>query len=231
MRFWTGTMQERWNKIQKTLQEALQKRGTPAERIILVGATKGVTPEKIRQAYALGLRVVGENRIQEALPKMEALKDLDLSWHFIGHLQKNKAHLAVKHFSLIQSVDSLRLAQHLEKVAQAEEKVIPVFVEVNIGKELTKYGVMPEEVEALCEKISEMDHLRLQGLMTLPPYHPDPEKVRPFFHKMRKLFEKLQASFSTLEHLSMGMSEDYPVAIEEGATMIRLGRALFGERL
>ncbi len=217
-------------RVKEKIKKAKEKSGKK-DFIYLLGATKGVTVEKIKEAMDSGLKLFGENRIQEALPKIEKLKGEDINWHFIGHLQKNKAKDAIENFSLIQSIDSLGLAKRLQQIAQIEEKMVEILVEINIGGEATKYGVMVEELPQFIEEIAKFDNLKLKGIMAIPPYNPDPEKVRPYFKQMYEIYEKLSSIFSSIEYLSMGMSEDYEVAIEEGSNMVRIGRAIFGERL
>lgn len=224
------SIKENVQKILERIEKAKERAGRK-DFIYLLGATKGVLPEKIREAYDSGLKLFGENRIQEGLPKIEKLKDLDIDWHFIGHLQKNKAKEAIENFSLIQSVDSLSLAKRLQQIAQIEEKIIPFLIEINIGDEPTKYGVKVEELPQFIEEVQNFDNLKFKGIMAIPPYNPDPEKVRPYFKEMYKIYEKLSSIFSSVEYLSIGMSEDFEVAIEEGSNMVRIGRAIFGERL
>lgn len=201
-----------------------------SDEVTVLCATKGVTPERLREAAALGLALFGENRMQEALPKIAALEGTGVVWHFIGTLQKNKATAAVEHFSCVQSVDSVGLARRLQSAALQAEKMVSVFIEINIGDEPLKGGVKAADLPALLEELARLDNLRFEGLMCVPPYHPDPERSRPYFQQMRAIYDRLSPLFPTLSHLSMGMSEDYAVAVEEGATMVRIGRALFGER-
>jgi len=224
------SIKENIKKVQEKIEEALKRSGRN-DKVILLGATKGVLPEKIIEAIDCGLKVFGENRIQEALPKIEKLKDFDIDWHFIGHLQKNKAKEAIENFSLIQSVDSIGLAKRLQQISQMEEKIVPILVEINIGNEPTKYGIKIEDLPQFIDEVSKMENLKLKGLMAIPPYNPDPEKVRPYFKEMYKIYEKLSSIFKNFEYLSIGMSEDFEVAIEEGSNLVRIGRAIFGERL
>ena len=228
---WNMSVAERLDSVRERVARACQRSGRAVEEVLLLGATKSASVNRIREAVDAGLDLFGENRIQEALPKIAGLRDLPLRWHFIGKLQKNKAGQAVEHFEMIQSVDSPGLAERLERVASPAEVIVPVLLEVNVGQEISKSGVLPGEVPTLCARIREFEHLRLEGLMSIPPYHPDPERVRPFFVELRRLFEDMSSSYSTVDTLSMGMSEDYEVAIEEGSTLIRLGRTLFGERI
>ena len=223
-------LRDRLSEIMDRMDRACRRSGREMEEVTLLGATKTVGPETIRKACEAGLELFGENRVQEAVGKIEALADFPLTWHFIGKLQKNKAGPAIDLFSLIQSVDSASLAERLERVASQKEALVSVLVEVNVGSEITKGGIPPDEVEDLCARITEMEHLTVKGLMAIPPYHPDPEHVRPYFRQLRTLFDGLSGRYRSMEVLSMGMSEDFEVAIEEGSTLVRLGRVLFGER-
>lgn len=226
-------LSERIRQVRAQIAEAAARSGRSAEAVTLVAVTKTVPVERVRQAYELGLRVFGENRVQEAREKVGALAALPaIHWHLIGHLQTNKVARAVELFEMVQSVDSARLAEALNKQMEARSKRLPVLLEVNVGGEASKEGVKPEELAQLAELVVRLPHLEVQGLMTVAPYSPEPEVVRPVFRRLRGLRDEMRERFPGTEwpHLSMGMSEDYVVAIEEGATMIRLGRALFGER-
>ena len=190
----------------------------------LVAISKGQPVEAVRAAYTAGLRHFGENRIQEALPKIDAATDagVEATWHLVGHLQSNKAKAAATTFDAIHSVDSARLLARLDRAAPAPRDVL---LQVNIAAEPQKQGVAPEEVEALVEGAREAANLRLRGLMTIAPMAADPEEVRPVFRDLRALADRF-----ALTDLSMGMTDDFEVAIEEGATLVRVGRAIFGER-
>jgi pyridoxal phosphate enzyme (YggS family) len=202
----------------------------PAE-IGIVAVTKGHPLDTVREAAAGGLLDVGENRVQEALEKQEAWPDAPVRWHLIGHLQRNKAKLAVGRFALIHSVDSLRLADELEKVATGKGLTQDVLVQVNVAREPQKDGASPEEAEALALHVTTLRHLRLRGLMTMAPLTDDAAVVRATFRGLRELRDRLPSSLMPHpSHLSMGMSSDFEIAIEEGATMLRLGTVLFGER-
>jgi len=191
--------------------------------IKIIGASKTMPAERIREAYNAGMRFFGENRIQEAISKIPVLPD-DIEWHFIGHLQTNKVRDAVRFFSWIQSVDSTRLLAAIEKEAARQQKKMLLLVEMNLGGEETKHGLDPGDLSDLMNIKSEWTEIR--GLMAIPPFFKNPELVRPYFQKLRMVAE----SHPQLTELSMGMSQDYLVAIEEGATMVRIGTALFGER-
>ena len=210
--------------------EAARARSGRQDSVTLLGATKGVTVPVLEEALEAGLDCFGENRMQDALPKVGALAGRGATWHFIGHLQKNKAAAAVEHFAVVQSVDTPGLALKLQAAAREAEVSLPVLIEINIGEEAAKTGCPPAGLPALVETLETCDNLAFEGLMVVPPYHPDPERTRPYFRQMRELYDRLAGVFPRVRHLSMGMSEDFEVAIEEGATMIRVGRALFGER-
>jgi PLP dependent protein len=223
-------------RVQKCIATAAIRSGRRPETITLVAVTKTVPPERIREAYVEGLRVFGENRIQEFGVKIGALRDLsDAEWHMIGHLQTNKATKAVELFRHIDSVDSVRLAHKLNDAATEVRKPVSVLIEINIGGENAKSGVAPDsaELQELLDSSPELTGLEFHGLMTVPPYNEDPERSRPYFRKMRELFDQLASRnipAVRMEVLSMGMSHDFEVAIEEGSTCVRIGTAIFGER-
>jgi PLP dependent protein len=214
---------------------ALRARRRP-EEIALMAVTKTFPPELIREAYNTGLRLFGENRVQEFAAKVEALRDLrDAQWHMIGHLQSNKAAKAAGLFSGIDSVDSVRLGQRLSASARELGKKTPVLVEINVGGERAKSGVAPEsaELEEILRAAPELDHLEIRGLMTVPPFTEDPEGSRPYFKQLRELQREIAARKLpevTMSVLSMGMSHDFEIAIEEGSTCVRVGTSIFGER-
>ena len=209
-------------RIFDQIHDAAERVGRDPASIKLIAVTKTVAPERIREAIQAGVRDIGENRLQEALPKREQLRDLGLTWHFIGHLQTNKARKAVENFDWIQCLDRLELAA---KLNQAPAKPLPVLVEVKLHDEPNKSGMVEADLPAFIEQLTNHPQLQLRGLMAVPPFFEDPEEVRPYFQKLRKLAERF-----ALPELSMGMSHDFQVAIEEGATMVRIGTALFGER-
>lgn len=198
----------------------------------LEAAAKGQPPEKIVEAIEAGVKIIGENYVQEALAA-QAIIGRAVRWHFIGHLQKNKVKKAVEIFDLIETVDSFELALEIEKRAEAAAKVMPVLIEVNSGREPQKFGVWPEKVIDLACQIVKLPHLRFMGLMTMGPLAGDPEEARPYFRETRLLFEELKRlnlPNSELRYLSMGMTNSYRVAIEEGANLIRIGTKIFGPR-
>ncbi|MBO0800265.1 MAG: YggS family pyridoxal phosphate-dependent enzyme, partial [Blastocatellia bacterium] len=205
--------------------------------VTLVGASKTFAPAVIKSAIDAGLRVVGENRVQEAAPKIAELRSTlpheHIQWHLIGHLQSNKARRAVELFDMIQSVDSLKLAERLDAIAGELGRRLPILIEVNLGGESAKSGVVSEDALPLCERMENFAHLELRGLMAVPPRLGDSEEVRPFFRRLRELREQAKRAGivgGQFKDLSMGMSDDFETAIEEGATFVRLGTALFGSR-
>lgn len=198
----------------------------------LVAATKQRSVDEIRQAFEGGLKIVGENYIQEAKDKFSIL-GTKLRWHFIGHLQKNKIKSAVKIFNMVETLDSVELAAVLDKECKTINKVMPVLIEVNSAREAQKSGVLPQDAEALLKGILQFSNLKPMGLMTMGPWLDDAQKLRPFFRETKNLFDKIKNNYSSeLEwiYLSMGMSSSYKVAIEEGANIVRIGTAIFGER-
>ena len=219
-------------RVRERMAAACARTGRRPEDVRLVAVSKTIPAERIRQAYEAGLRDFGENRVQEAEAKRPALANFDITWHLVGHLQTNKARAARKLFQYIQSVDSLRLAERLNRVALPGQR-LPVLLEVNLGNEPTKSGAREEEVLQLAEGVSLLPTLELRGLMVVPPFFDDPEGARPFFRRLRELAELIQSRNLpgvSMGELSMGMSHDFEVAIEEGATMVRIGTAIFGPR-
>jgi pyridoxal phosphate enzyme (YggS family) len=220
-------------RVQERIAAACRRSGRRAEDVKLVAVTKTVPPDRIRQAYSAGLRDFGENRVQEAADKRPALSDLTVTWHMIGHLQTNKARPARELFHWVHSVDSLRLATKLDQSVVCSGERLQVLLEVNLGGEASKSGVKEHEVLELAQQVSRLETLELRGLMTVPPFLEDPEQVRPYFRRLRELAGKIESARLpgiSMRDLSMGMSHDFEVAIEEGATIVRVGTAIFGER-
>jgi len=217
--------------VRARIDRAAQRVGRRTDEITLIAVSKTFSAEAIRAAYDAGLRHFGENRIQEMQAKHPQLAGLEATWHFIGHLQSNKVRPAVELFDRIDAVDSVPLARKLDVAASEHGKRLPVLVEVHLGGEASKSGAEPGGLQGLAEAIDLLPSLDLRGLMAVPPYSEDPERVRPYFRQLRELRDELSRrlgrAFSTL---SMGMSHDFEVAIEEGATEIRVGTALFGAR-
>jgi pyridoxal phosphate enzyme (YggS family) len=222
--------------VQQRIAAAAIRSGRGAEEITLMAVSKTFPPEQIRQAHVAGLRVFGENRVQEFAGKIAPLRDLrDAEWHMIGHLQTNKVSQAAELFSHIDSIDSVRLARKLNSAASDLGKKLSALIEINIGGEAAKAGVVPDspELETLLNAAPELPFLDLHGLLTVPPFSDDSLQSRPYFRKMREIFNHIadrRLPAVRMEVLSMGMSHDYEVAIEEGATCIRVGTAIFGTR-
>ncbi len=225
---------ERISDIYKSISHAAMRAGRNPEDVRLIAVTKTVSVEKIREAIDAGLRIFGENRVQEAQKKVmsDELRVMGekIYWHLIGHLQKNKAKYAVELFDLIHSVDSRGLAHEIDRHAERKGKIQNVLVEVKLSHERTKHGVLKTDLTGLLEVINDLKNLNLRGLMTIPPFFDDPEEARPYFRELRELRDKAVSAGLTLPELSMGMSGDFEIAIEEGATMVRIGTAIFGER-
>jgi hypothetical protein len=217
--------------IRERIAQSAARAARTTDDITLVAVSKTFPLEAIRAAYELGLRHFGENRVQEWESKRAAVADLDATWHLIGHLQSNKARRAANLFGRVDSVDSIALAQKLDAAATSEAKQLKVLIEVHLGGEETKSGVQEADLPALAESIVRLQHVELLGFMAIPPYFDEPERVRPYFKKLRELRDQVASKLGTpLKVLSMGMSHDFEIAIEEGATEIRVGTALFGER-
>jgi len=221
-------------KVQEAVVKAAVRTGRDADGIRLVAVTKTVGSDRIAEAAAAGARIFGENRVQEARQKITNLKseisNLSAEWHLIGSLQKNKAKTAVRLFDLIQSVDSYELAAILDKCAGQENAVQRILVQVKLSAEESKHGISENDLFGLLEKVCALEHLRVEGLMTIPPYFDDPEQSRPYFRRLQDLRDRAVQRGFYLPELSMGMSNDYEVAVEEGATLVRVGTAIFGER-
>jgi hypothetical protein len=236
-------------RVREGIDRAAVRAGRRAEEITLIAVSKTHSAPQIRQIYEAGVRHFGENRVQEWEPKHALLADLDATWHMIGHLQSNKVARAIRLFDAIDSVDSLALAERLDRAKKdfntegtestakrarsvARGHRLPVLIEVKLDPNETKSGVSGEELPRLAEAVSQMPHLELRGLMGVPAYFDDPEEARPYFRRLRELRDAMRAQIGreSMQALSMGMSHDFEIAIEEGATEIRIGTALFGER-
>jgi pyridoxal phosphate enzyme (YggS family) len=225
-----GTIEENLLKVKERIGDAATRVGRDPAQITLIAVSKTVETERIREAISAGMTTFGENYVQEARTKIEEIGQTGVQWHFIGHLQTNKAKYAVRLFDLIQAVDSIKVAKELDKRAAASGKVMDCLIEVNISQEESKFGITSEYTRTLAQEMTKLKNISLKGLMTMPPYFDDPEPARPYFIALRTLQEKIAREGIPLPELSMGMSTDFEVAIEEGATMVRVGRAIFGER-
>ena len=222
-------MNSQTDDIGKSVKRILE---TIPPEVVLVAAAKTRTLEEVEAAIQAGVTHIGYNYIQEALPIIQAIGSR-VTWHMIGHLQRNKAKVAVQHFDMIETVDSWRLAQTLDRHCATMGKTMPVLVEINSGRESNKTGVPPNDVDELVQQISTLEHLHVEGLMTMGPRFGNPEDSRPYFQATREAFERLAAKNLpnvTMRYLSMGMSNSYQIAIEEGANIVRIGTKLFGER-
>jgi hypothetical protein len=228
-----ASIQDNIARVEERIAAACLRSGRRREDVRLVAVSKTHPAESVREAFAAGLRDFGENRVQEASAKCRTLADLGATWHLVGHLQSNKARLARELFNWVHSLDSLRLAEKLAQAAVPSGRRLPVLIEVNLGEETSKAGVRGAEVALLAEKIAALETLDLRGLMVIPPFLENPEGVRPYFRRLRALageIDKRNLCNVSMRELSMGMSNDFEVAIEEGATMVRVGTAIFGKR-
>lgn len=229
------TLVERIQQIRERIEHACTRSGRAAQSVRLMAVSKTHPARAICEAYAGGIRLFGENRVQEFASKAEGLADLDAEFHLIGHLQSNKAGKAAELFDAVQSVDSLKLARKLDAEATRVGKRLPVLVEINVGAEEAKSGFAPDsaELDQLWGAASQLRSLQIRGLMAIPPHTEDPEGARPYFRQLREIRDRLvtrKIPGVGLDDLSMGMSHDFEIAIEEGSTLVRIGTAIFGER-
>ncbi|MCP4118787.1 MAG: YggS family pyridoxal phosphate-dependent enzyme [Desulfobacteraceae bacterium] len=226
-------IKNRLQTIQDEIRSAAGAAGRNPDEVLLVSVSKRKSAALVKEAVDAGVTILGENYIQEAIDKIETLGEIPAAWHFIGHLQSNKARFAVKHFDLIHTVDSLKLAREINKQAKKIGKVQKILIQINISEEASKSGTGADEALALAKEISPFENVSVRGLMGMPPFFDAPEKARPFFKAMAEIKSAIEGENIpniSMEHLSMGMSGDFRVAIEEGATMVRIGTAIFGER-
>jgi pyridoxal phosphate enzyme (YggS family) len=225
---------ESLSAVHKKISHAAMRAGRDPSHIKLVVVSKTVPPLLIQEAADAGIRIIGENRVQEAEKKMEALRGRlpkTVSWHMIGHLQRNKAMLAVRLFDMIQSVDSIDLAKRIDRYAGQQNKVQQILIQVKLDREERKSGIEQRDLIPMLEEMQAFGNIHVVGLMTIPPFFENPEDVRPYFRQMREIRERAEGSGVHLSELSMGMSGDFEVAVEEGATMVRIGSAIFGRRV
>ena len=241
---WEERLRPRLTQVRERIAQAAERAHRSPESITLVAVTKGHPPEAVVAAWRLGVRDFGENRVEEGeekIPRVHALLTTLVGevppeemprWHMIGHIQSRKAARAVSPYVLVHSVDRLKIARRLDRFAGERDIVLPVLLEVNVSGEESKYGFHPEDVFSAVEEILALSHLRVEGLMTMAPFVADPEETRPVFRQLRRLRDALHARYPDVSwhHLSMGMSNDFEVAIEEGATIVRIGTAIFGPR-
>lgn len=225
-------LKDQLQEVEKRIQAACDRAGRKREEVTLIAVSKTKPVETLQEAYDLGVRIFGENKVQELTAKYEALPK-DIHWHMIGHLQTNKVKYIIDKAELIHSVDSLKLAETIEKEAAKHDLIADILVEVNVVEEESKFGMKMEEVIPFVEKVSAFPHVRVRGLMTIAPFVEDPEENRSIFADLHKLYidiKKKNHDNDTVSVLSMGMTNDYEVAIEEGATMVRVGTGIFGAR-
>jgi pyridoxal phosphate enzyme (YggS family) len=224
-----STIRENLLRVRERMERAARRVGRDPGEIKLVAVSKTVEPARIKEAIEAGASILGENYVQEAQKKIEEIGQT-VSWHFIGHLQSNKSKYAVRLFDMIHSLDSIPLAEELNRRAEQADRRLRVLIEVNLSREETKFGTDEERIWNLAKRILQLDHLSLEGLMTMPPYFDSPEMSRPYYVKLREVKEKLVKEGIPVTDLSMGMSNDFEIAIEEGATYVRVGTAIFGAR-
>jgi pyridoxal phosphate enzyme (YggS family) len=226
-------IRDRLGRVRERIDRAARRAGRKAEEVSLIAVSKTIDPPAIQQAVDAGIRDLGENRVQEGAEKISQVTGEGLRWHLIGHLQSNKARLAVRSFHAIQTIDSSGLAARLERIAEEESRHLSVLIQVKLGDEPTKTGADERDLPEIVATLDRTRHLGLRGLMAIPPFFDSPEETRPHFRRLRRTLDKInagRASERLLTELSMGMSHDFEVAIEEGATMVRVGTAIFGER-
>jgi pyridoxal phosphate enzyme (YggS family) len=224
-----STIRENLLRVRERIEKAARNVGRQPSEIKLVAVSKTVETDRIKEAIETGVAILGENYIQEAQKKIEEI-GRPVSWHFIGHLQSNKAKYAVRLFDMIHSLDSISLAEELNRKAEQADRMMTVMIEVNLSKEATKFGTDEVMVLNLAKRIQNLKHLSLEGLMTMPPYFDSPEMSRPYYIALRELKERMVKEGVPMKELSMGMSNDFEIAIEEGATFVRVGTAIFGPR-
>jgi pyridoxal phosphate enzyme (YggS family) len=245
-----SAIKENLLRVMERIEKAAQRSGRDPKEIRLVAVSKTVEPARIKEAIEAGVSILGENYVQEAKKKIEEIgrpactepasrslaegrrfgEGRPAAWHFIGHLQSNKAKYAVHLFDMIHSLDSIALAEELNRRAEQAGQMMKVLIEINLSGEATKFGTGESEILNLARRILQLNHLSLEGLMTMPPYFDSPEMSRPYYIQLRELKERLVEKGIPIRELSMGMSNDFEVAIDEGATYVRVGTAIFGER-
>lgn len=226
-------LKTRLENVLNRIKNAALACGRDPETIRLVAVSKTIPADMVKEAIEAGVKILGENYIQETRKKFDALSSYPVSWHFIGHLQTNKAKYAVRLFDLIHSVDSLKLAHELNKQAKKINKIQEILIQVNISMESTKSGIYEQDALGLIQDISRLENLSVKGLMTMPPFFDEPERARPYFSALRKLRDQIKKESIpniATDELSMGMTGDFEAAIDEGASLVRIGTAIFGKR-
>jgi len=225
-------IKENLDEIRQRIQAVCEKQGRDPGQVTLIAVTKTIDEDVVNQSLVFGITDIGENKVQEIERKYPNIRD-GINWHLIGHLQRNKVKYIIDKVAMIHSVDSLRLAEEIDKRAEGVGRVMPVLLQLNVAREETKFGLDMAELYALLEAVSRLKHLRVRGLMTMAPFAEDPEEVRWVFRKMKEIFEAVKLKdFEniSMEYLSMGMTNDYEVALEEGANMLRIGTGIYGPR-
>jgi len=225
-------IRERIKEIKDSIK-SIKKKNSIERDIKIIAVSKTFPSQAIKEVYKEGIKDIGENRYQEAIKKIEELKDFDIYWHFIGTLQTNKIRKIMEKFSIIQSVSKIKHIEKIDEIAKEKEIVYPFLIEINIGEEKSKSGFLKNQIDDVLDIVSRKNNIILKGFMAIPPYNPNPENSRKYFIEMKDIFDRYRAYITdniSIEELSMGMSEDYLIAIEEGATMVRIGRGIFGER-
>lgn len=222
------------NKVKNNIEKAAEKAGRDPKEIKLLAVSKNQSLQDIKKLNESGIKIFGENRVQELQEKNEKLlsENIKIDWHFIGHLQRNKVKylMRMENCRMIESIDSFRLAKEVNKRAKKNNRTVPVLIEINIAGDENKFGITPAGAEEFLKKIVDFDNLKIEGLMTVLPYLDNEKKLRTYFKEMKNLFDELSKNVIKLKELSMGMTNDYQIAVEEGATIVRVGRALFGGR-
>lgn len=225
-------LRENLKQVEENISKACEKAGRKREEVTLIAVSKTKPVSMLSEVYDCGIREFGENKVQEICDKRDELPS-DIRWHMIGHLQRNKVKYIVRDVALIHSVDTYRLAEEINIQAKKINRIVPILIEVNIAGEASKFGISAEETKQLVEEISKLNNLQIQGLMTIAPFVEDPEENRPYFQKIRELsvdIARENIDNVSMDILSMGMTGDYMVAVEEGATMVRVGTGIFGAR-
>ncbi|SKC87321.1 YggS family pyridoxal phosphate-dependent enzyme [Maledivibacter halophilus] len=225
-------IEENINNVLENIENACEKINKNPDEINLVAVTKTIEPERINTALKTGIKNIGENKVQEIMEKYDKI-NYNPHWHLIGHLQTNKVKYIIDKVDLIHSLDSIRLAEEINKRAKKINRIMNVLIQINIADDEAKFGISHNEIDGFIKELSKFENIKVEGLMTIVPYMDNKEKVRPYFRKMKEIFEDLKNcdyENINMKYLSMGMTNDYIVAIEEGANMIRVGTAIFGER-
>jgi pyridoxal phosphate enzyme (YggS family) len=225
-----GNIKDNYSSLKKDIKEICDSCGRNIDEIMLIAVSKTFPDKDISELYDLGHRDFGENKVQELCDKEEVLREKEIYWHLIGHLQTNKVKFIINFVSLIHSVDSLKLAREIQKRAAQSSKLIDILIQVNTSGEDSKYGIEPDKAKQLYSEIKDFDNVRIRGLMTIGKFTENEDEIRMNFSKLRSLYDELKDTSKDFKYLSMGMTSDYRIAIEEGSNMLRIGSAIFGDR-